>query len=52
MLIAFYEIEEIVLEVLENEINFAFLFEGLFDVDHVVSFEHFQHFYLSLDCFS
>ena len=37
MLEAFDEIEQIVLEVLENEVNFALLLEGLLYVDHEVA---------------
>ena len=40
------------LEVLKDEIDFAFLLEGLLDTHDIVSFEHFEHLYLSLDGFT
>ena len=33
----------------EDEVDFAFLFEGLLDVDHVVALQHFEHLDLALD---
>ena len=41
MFILFYKIEEIALEVLKNEIDFALFLEGLLDANDVVSFQHF-----------
>lgn len=49
--VPFDEVEKVVLEVLENEVYFSFFFEGLFDTDDELSFEHFEHFDLSLDSF-
>ena len=40
------------LKILKDEIYFAFFLEGLLDAHDVVSFEHFEHLYLSLDCFA
>jgi hypothetical protein len=52
MLILFDKIEQIALEVLKNEVDFSFLLEGLLDTHHIISLQHFQHFYLSLDRFA
>ena len=49
MLILLNQIQQIVLEVLKNKINLAFLLEGLFDAYNVLTFKHFQHLDLSLD---
>jgi hypothetical protein len=41
-----------VLEVLENEIDLSFLLEGLLDTHYIVTFQHFEHFDLTLDGFA
>ena len=52
MLVLFDKIEQVALEVLKYEIDFSFLLEGFLDTHYVVSLQHFQHFYLSLDRFA
>lgn len=44
------EVEEVVLEMLEDQVDFALLFEGLLYPHHVLASQHLQHLYLSLDC--
>ena len=46
--VSFDEVQEVVLEVFEDEIDLAFLFEGLLNSDHEVTFEHFKHLDLPL----
>jgi hypothetical protein len=43
------EVEEVAIEVLKDEIDLAFLLEGLLDAHHVFALEHLKHLYLALD---
>lgn len=47
-LILLYEVEQIMLEILEDKIYFSLFLEGFLNTDNIVSFEHFKHFDLSL----
>ncbi len=43
------QVEEVLGEVLEDQVDFAFFLEGLADADDVIAFEHFEHFDFALD---
>ena len=48
LLVPLDKVEEIMCKVLEYEVDFPLLFEGLLDVDHEISFQHFEHLDLPL----
>jgi hypothetical protein len=47
--VLFDKIEQIAVEVFEDKIYLSLLLEGLLNTDHIVAFEHLEHFYFSLD---
>lgn len=49
MLMLFDQVQQVPLEILEDEVNLALLFEGLLDADHVVALQHLQHLDFALD---
>ena len=51
-LILLYEVEQIMLKILEDKIYFSLFLECFLNTDNIVSFEHFKHFDLSLYSFA
>lgn len=43
-----YEVEQVVVEVLEDEVDLSFFLECFLDADHVLTLEHLEHFDFSL----
>lgn len=43
------EVEQVAIEVFEDKVDLSLFLEGLFDANHVISFQHLQHLYLTLD---
>ena len=49
LLVPLDEVEEIMGKILEDEVDFPLLLEGLLDIDNEIALQHFEHLDLPLD---